>query len=191
MTRLFREGRTETVRSCTMETCAFVRSMIRDETVRLNSSNTPHTSTYCATFSHWLIVIALQLFGLLFCCLERGAPQVAQNGSREAPKHVPPGYDRTGHRSPPFLPLCGFQILGRRFTFPQRGINCCCRLLWDFCSKTVTVTFVHCSQQCHIVHVRQHIPGSVFLCIYNKCLCSGVHQIITLYSDGNAERFAL
>ena len=37
MTRLFREGRTETVRSCTMESCAFVRSMIRDETVRLNS----------------------------------------------------------------------------------------------------------------------------------------------------------
>uniref|UniRef100_A0A8C9WX13 carnitine O-palmitoyltransferase n=1 Tax=Sander lucioperca TaxID=283035 RepID=A0A8C9WX13_SANLU len=36
MTRLFREGRTETVRSCTMETCAFVRAMIRDETVRLN-----------------------------------------------------------------------------------------------------------------------------------------------------------
>ncbi|CAL9697307.1 unnamed protein product [Knipowitschia caucasica] len=32
MTRLFREGRTETVRSCTMETCAFVRSMIGDET---------------------------------------------------------------------------------------------------------------------------------------------------------------
>lgn len=33
MTRLFREGRTETVRSCTMETCDFVRSMIRQETV--------------------------------------------------------------------------------------------------------------------------------------------------------------
>ncbi|XP_068459142.1 carnitine O-palmitoyltransferase 1, liver isoform isoform X2 [Clinocottus analis] len=32
MTRLFREGRTETVRSCTLETCAFVRAMIRDET---------------------------------------------------------------------------------------------------------------------------------------------------------------
>ncbi|XP_072290488.1 carnitine O-palmitoyltransferase 1, liver isoform isoform X1 [Eucyclogobius newberryi] len=32
MTRLFRDGRTETVRSCTLETCAFVRSMIRDET---------------------------------------------------------------------------------------------------------------------------------------------------------------
>ncbi|KAK5867675.1 hypothetical protein PBY51_012143 [Eleginops maclovinus] len=32
MTRLFREGRTETVRSCTMETCAFVRAMVRDET---------------------------------------------------------------------------------------------------------------------------------------------------------------
>lgn len=38
MTRLFREGRTETVRSCTAESCAFVRSMIRDETVRPNSS---------------------------------------------------------------------------------------------------------------------------------------------------------
>uniref|UniRef100_A0A672G4K5 carnitine O-palmitoyltransferase n=1 Tax=Salarias fasciatus TaxID=181472 RepID=A0A672G4K5_SALFA len=34
MTRLFREGRTETVRSCTVETCAFVRAMIRDETVQ-------------------------------------------------------------------------------------------------------------------------------------------------------------
>ncbi|XP_062402575.1 carnitine O-palmitoyltransferase 1, liver isoform isoform X2 [Sardina pilchardus] len=32
MTRLFREGRTETVRSCTMETCAFVHAMMRDET---------------------------------------------------------------------------------------------------------------------------------------------------------------
>nr|XP_057931244.1 carnitine O-palmitoyltransferase 1, liver isoform isoform X1 [Doryrhamphus excisus]XP_057932440.1 carnitine O-palmitoyltransferase 1, liver isoform-like isoform X1 [Doryrhamphus excisus] len=32
MTRLFREGRTETVRSCTMETCTFVHSMIKDET---------------------------------------------------------------------------------------------------------------------------------------------------------------
>ncbi|XP_015259705.1 PREDICTED: carnitine O-palmitoyltransferase 1, liver isoform isoform X2 [Cyprinodon variegatus] len=32
MTRLFREGRTETVRSCTVETCDFVRAMIRDET---------------------------------------------------------------------------------------------------------------------------------------------------------------
>ncbi|KAG7473793.1 hypothetical protein MATL_G00099670 [Megalops atlanticus] len=31
MTRLFREGRTETVRSCTVETCAFVRSMINKE----------------------------------------------------------------------------------------------------------------------------------------------------------------
>ncbi|XP_053283297.1 carnitine O-palmitoyltransferase 1, liver isoform isoform X1 [Pleuronectes platessa] len=32
MTRLFREGRTETVRSCTMETCAFVQAMVKDET---------------------------------------------------------------------------------------------------------------------------------------------------------------
>ncbi|KAG5839094.1 hypothetical protein ANANG_G00201280 [Anguilla anguilla] len=32
MTRLFREGRTETVRSCTVETCAFVRSMMSENT---------------------------------------------------------------------------------------------------------------------------------------------------------------
>uniref|UniRef100_A0A8C7KNC9 carnitine O-palmitoyltransferase n=1 Tax=Oncorhynchus kisutch TaxID=8019 RepID=A0A8C7KNC9_ONCKI len=30
MTRMFREGRTETVRSCTVETCAFARSMVED-----------------------------------------------------------------------------------------------------------------------------------------------------------------
>ncbi|XP_066557225.1 carnitine O-palmitoyltransferase 1, liver isoform isoform X2 [Amia ocellicauda] len=32
MTRLFREGRTETVRSCTVETCSFVRAMMNSET---------------------------------------------------------------------------------------------------------------------------------------------------------------
>ncbi|KAI2662447.1 Carnitine O-palmitoyltransferase 1, liver isoform [Labeo rohita] len=32
MTRLFREGRTETVRSCTIESCAFVRAMISNKT---------------------------------------------------------------------------------------------------------------------------------------------------------------
>uniref|UniRef100_A0A8C9QV24 carnitine O-palmitoyltransferase n=1 Tax=Scleropages formosus TaxID=113540 RepID=A0A8C9QV24_SCLFO len=32
MTRLFREGRTETVRSCTNESCDFVRSMMKDDT---------------------------------------------------------------------------------------------------------------------------------------------------------------
>uniref|UniRef100_A0A673JDY8 carnitine O-palmitoyltransferase n=1 Tax=Sinocyclocheilus rhinocerous TaxID=307959 RepID=A0A673JDY8_9TELE len=32
MTRLYREGRTETVRSCTMESCAFVRAMIGNKT---------------------------------------------------------------------------------------------------------------------------------------------------------------
>ncbi|XP_063044161.1 carnitine O-palmitoyltransferase 1, liver isoform-like [Engraulis encrasicolus] len=31
MTRLYREGRTETVRSCTVQTCAFVNAMINDE----------------------------------------------------------------------------------------------------------------------------------------------------------------
>lgn len=39
MTRLFREGRTETVRSCTTEACDFVRAMVRNETVSFN--NTP------------------------------------------------------------------------------------------------------------------------------------------------------
>uniref|UniRef100_A0A8B9HJZ5 Carnitine palmitoyltransferase 1Aa (liver) n=1 Tax=Astyanax mexicanus TaxID=7994 RepID=A0A8B9HJZ5_ASTMX len=36
MTRLFREGRTETVRSCTVETCNFVRAMISNETKKLD-----------------------------------------------------------------------------------------------------------------------------------------------------------
>uniref|UniRef100_A0A8C7IMP3 carnitine O-palmitoyltransferase n=1 Tax=Oncorhynchus kisutch TaxID=8019 RepID=A0A8C7IMP3_ONCKI len=35
MTRMFREGRTETVRSCTVETCAFARSMVEDNPLRL------------------------------------------------------------------------------------------------------------------------------------------------------------
>jgi hypothetical protein len=33
MTRLFREGRTETVRSCTMDTCNFVRALEAKEDV--------------------------------------------------------------------------------------------------------------------------------------------------------------
>lgn len=38
MTRLFREGRTETVRSCTVQTCAFVRAMMDEKAaVRLNA----------------------------------------------------------------------------------------------------------------------------------------------------------
>lgn len=36
MTRLFREGRTETVRSCTTQTCDFVRAMI-DEKQTVNA----------------------------------------------------------------------------------------------------------------------------------------------------------
>ncbi|KPP61556.1 carnitine O-palmitoyltransferase 1, liver-like [Scleropages formosus] len=39
MTRLFREGRTETVRSCTNESCDFVRSMMKDDTVGARSSS--------------------------------------------------------------------------------------------------------------------------------------------------------
>uniref|UniRef100_A0A8C7N655 carnitine O-palmitoyltransferase n=1 Tax=Oncorhynchus kisutch TaxID=8019 RepID=A0A8C7N655_ONCKI len=35
MTRMFREGRTETVRSCTVETCAFARSMVEDNPVSI------------------------------------------------------------------------------------------------------------------------------------------------------------
>nr|XP_040024316.1 carnitine O-palmitoyltransferase 1, liver isoform-like isoform X1 [Gasterosteus aculeatus aculeatus] len=51
MTRLFREGRTETVRSCTSESCAFVRAMIkgetRDECLRLlKLASEKHQSMY-------------------------------------------------------------------------------------------------------------------------------------------------
>uniref|UniRef100_A0A665U7U0 carnitine O-palmitoyltransferase n=1 Tax=Echeneis naucrates TaxID=173247 RepID=A0A665U7U0_ECHNA len=60
MTRLFREGRTETVRSCTMEACNFVRSMIRDETVGLNKKERlrllklaaeKHQNMYCVAMT--------------------------------------------------------------------------------------------------------------------------------------------
>lgn len=36
MTRLFREGRTETVRSCTVQSCDFVRAM-QDATIAVSS----------------------------------------------------------------------------------------------------------------------------------------------------------
>uniref|UniRef100_A0A4W5MQQ0 carnitine O-palmitoyltransferase n=1 Tax=Hucho hucho TaxID=62062 RepID=A0A4W5MQQ0_9TELE len=49
MTRMFREGRTETVRSCTVETCAFVRSMVEDTPPRLKllkEAATKHQQLY-------------------------------------------------------------------------------------------------------------------------------------------------
>uniref|UniRef100_A0AAQ4RD10 carnitine O-palmitoyltransferase n=1 Tax=Gasterosteus aculeatus aculeatus TaxID=481459 RepID=A0AAQ4RD10_GASAC len=48
MTRLFREGRTETVRSCTSESCAFVRAMIKGETCLrlLKLASEKHQSMY-------------------------------------------------------------------------------------------------------------------------------------------------
>uniref|UniRef100_A0A665U713 carnitine O-palmitoyltransferase n=1 Tax=Echeneis naucrates TaxID=173247 RepID=A0A665U713_ECHNA len=56
MTRLFREGRTETVRSCTMEACNFVRSMIRDETREerlrlLKLAAEKHQNMYCVAMT--------------------------------------------------------------------------------------------------------------------------------------------
>lgn len=108
MTRLFREGRTETVRSCTMESCAFVRSMIRDETVRVTLSTR-------STTSHSLTLRASRLPS------DRRAPDVAEKGSRKAPKHVPPGDDGRRHRPSPLLSLCGLQIPGGRVGLPQGG----------------------------------------------------------------------
>ncbi|XP_066499205.1 carnitine O-palmitoyltransferase 1, liver isoform isoform X2 [Hoplias malabaricus] len=51
MTRLFREGRTETVRSCTSESCAFVRALVegqeRDECCRLfRKASEKHQNLY-------------------------------------------------------------------------------------------------------------------------------------------------
>lgn len=129
MTRMFREGRTETVRSCTMETCAFVRAMVGDETV------SPLLSFMCyrffyLLFFHFIIVIVLlnhlsyfTSVPFVFLSTERRASQVAQAGGRKTPKLVPFGNDRTGHRSPPFLPLCGFQIPRRGFTLPEGGMS--------------------------------------------------------------------
>ena len=41
MTRLYREGRTETVRSCTSESCEFVRSML-DPTANVSARAQNH-----------------------------------------------------------------------------------------------------------------------------------------------------
>uniref|UniRef100_A0A8C7IVY2 carnitine O-palmitoyltransferase n=1 Tax=Oncorhynchus kisutch TaxID=8019 RepID=A0A8C7IVY2_ONCKI len=46
MTRMFREGRTETVRSCTVETCAFARSMVEDNPVSILEAATRHQQLY-------------------------------------------------------------------------------------------------------------------------------------------------
>lgn len=132
MTRLFREGRTETVRSCTMETCAFVRSMIRDETVRLNSliHSVHHTLNSLSCFL-WLSLIQS----------DRRTSQVAKKGSRTAPKPVPPGNDRTRHRPSSLLSVCGLQIPGRRLCLPQGGMKGCrCNVV--FCWLLLPVTLM-------------------------------------------------
>uniref|UniRef100_A0A672SLH8 carnitine O-palmitoyltransferase n=1 Tax=Sinocyclocheilus grahami TaxID=75366 RepID=A0A672SLH8_SINGR len=46
MTRLYREGRTETVRSCTMESCAFVRAMIKEKLCLLTQAAEIHQQMY-------------------------------------------------------------------------------------------------------------------------------------------------
>uniref|UniRef100_A0A8C1ZVH7 carnitine O-palmitoyltransferase n=1 Tax=Cyprinus carpio TaxID=7962 RepID=A0A8C1ZVH7_CYPCA len=46
MTRLFREGRTETVRSCTSQTCDFVRAMMNDKLKLLKVAAEKHQDLY-------------------------------------------------------------------------------------------------------------------------------------------------
>lgn len=65
---------------------------------------------------------------------ERRASQVAQTGSSESPKPVPPGNDGRWYRSSPFLSICGFQIPGWRLSLPQGGMRCSYQLLWEFCA---------------------------------------------------------
>lgn len=55
---MFREGRTETVRSCTIETCAFVRAMVGDETV------SPLLSFMC----YWFFLLIV--FSLCYCVIK-------------------------------------------------------------------------------------------------------------------------
>lgn len=116
MTRLFREGRTETVRSCTVETCAFVRSMLNDETV----SGRP-SSLLLAAHSFFFFTVHL-----LLLCPERRTYEAAQSCCREAPEHVPHGDDGPGDRPPPLLSLRGLQVPGRGFCLPQGGTSCSC-----------------------------------------------------------------
>ena len=52
MTRLFREGRTETVRSCTKDTCAFVKAMEAKAEVSLLGSHFSFLTFACS----WLAI---------------------------------------------------------------------------------------------------------------------------------------
>lgn len=73
MTRLFREGRTETVRSCTMETCAFVRSMIRDETVSIDRHKhlTQLISALLSVSGYWSSVHSILTLSMCFLSVQR------------------------------------------------------------------------------------------------------------------------
>ena len=72
MTRLFREGRTETVRSCTQESCAFVRAMMRDETVYFPRT---HAHTHTHTHTHTKAKVCLKL-GSLQLILQHLPPSI-------------------------------------------------------------------------------------------------------------------
>lgn len=116
MTRLFREGRTETVRSCTIETCEFVRSMMRDETVR-GQSWRRDVSMKQGVWARRKHVSSLPPPPPL----EGAAVEAAEDRSRKAPADVSSGYDWQRHWSPSLLPLCGVQIPRGWVSLPQGG----------------------------------------------------------------------
>lgn len=89
--------------------------MIRDETVRLKSFN--------QSVHHSLEFFCHASFCFSLIPSDRRTSQVAEKGSRKAPKYVPPGNDGTRHRPSSLLSLCGLQIPGRGLRLPQGGMK--------------------------------------------------------------------
>lgn len=167
MTRLFREGRTETVRSCTMEGCAFVRSMIRDETVRLNGSNAPRLSLHRWSLFQYadhnlqlFIIIHFYLLPVLFrqknvsSCSKRQQRSTKtctawqwQEMASIATFSVFTWFPNTWEKT---------QLSSRRYeVLLQAEISAL---------KDVIVPFINCNHQCDVVSAwNQHRPGIVLL----------------------------
>ena len=106
MTRLFREGRTETVRSCSIPAAAFVKAMEdQSKTVTIN------------TLRLFKCLIEITLFFLLIP--ERRPNQASARSHRVPPVALPRRHDRRRHRSAPVLLVRRQQVSRHRVALPQ------------------------------------------------------------------------